>query len=70
MATSIFTCGVSNEDFREALDALRSLFIEYRPEMWTAEFATFVVPNEKVETGVALTAVGGEHDQRFVMAWE
>jgi hypothetical protein len=38
--------------------------------MWTGEFATFVAPHAPVATGVALTAVGGEHDRRFLVGWE
>ena len=40
------------------------------PEMWTAEFATFVEPNAPIATGIALTSLGGEHDRRFVVGWE
>ncbi len=38
--------------------------------MWTSEFAAFVVPHKSIPTGVALTAIGGEHDQRFLLAWD
>jgi GrpB-like predicted nucleotidyltransferase (UPF0157 family) len=27
-------------------------------------------PDAPIETGLALTAIGGEHDQRFVFAWD
>jgi GrpB-like predicted nucleotidyltransferase (UPF0157 family) len=58
------------DDFCDACEALVSVYVRYRPEMWTAEFATFVEPNAPVATGIALTAVGGEHDRRFVVGWE
>jgi GrpB-like predicted nucleotidyltransferase (UPF0157 family) len=61
---------VSADDFCEACDTLISVYVEYRPEMWTAEFVTFVAPNASIATGIALTAVGGEHDRRFLVAWE
>jgi GrpB-like predicted nucleotidyltransferase (UPF0157 family) len=38
--------------------------------MWTAGFAAFVAADTAIPTGVALTAIGDEHDQRFVAAWE
>ncbi len=61
---------VSADDFCDARDTLVSVYDEYHPEMWTAEFATFVAKNAPVATGIALTAMGGEHDRRFLVAWE
>jgi GrpB-like predicted nucleotidyltransferase (UPF0157 family) len=31
--------------------------------------ATFIRADSEVDTGVALTAVGGEHDRPFLVAW-
>ena len=61
---------VSADEFFRASDTLAGAYARYRTELWTPEFATFVVPNASIPTGVALTAVGGEHDQRFVLAWD
>jgi GrpB-like predicted nucleotidyltransferase (UPF0157 family) len=58
------------DDFCEARDAFVSVYVTYRPEMWTGEFATFAAPNGPVATGVALTAVGGVHDRRFLVGWQ
>jgi GrpB-like predicted nucleotidyltransferase (UPF0157 family) len=60
---------VAAADFAPACQRLSRAYASYRQEMWTDEFATFVRPNAEVETGVALTAVGGEHDRRFLSAW-
>ena len=38
--------------------------------MWTAGFATFVAADRAIPTGVALTAIEEEHDQRFVRGWD
>jgi GrpB-like predicted nucleotidyltransferase (UPF0157 family) len=57
-------------EFESALDRLRRIYVEHRREMWKGGFATFLVPGATVPTGVALTAIDGEHDQRFLGAWE
>ena len=61
---------VPADDFCDAREALVSVYAPYCPEMWTAEFATFVEPNAPIATGIALTSLGGEHDRRFVVGWE
>jgi GrpB-like predicted nucleotidyltransferase (UPF0157 family) len=58
------------DDFCAARDAFVSVYVTYHPEMWTGEFAAFVAPHALVATGVALTAVGGEHDRRFLVGWQ
>ena len=60
---------VAPADFVAARDVLARAYTTYSPEMWTAQFATFVREDAEVDTGVALTAVGGEHDRRFLTAW-
>jgi GrpB-like predicted nucleotidyltransferase (UPF0157 family) len=60
---------VAPADFVSARDKLSGAYASYQPETWTDEFATFVRADAQVDTGVALTAVGGEHDRRFLIAW-
>jgi GrpB-like predicted nucleotidyltransferase (UPF0157 family) len=60
---------VAPADFVSALDKLSRAYASYRRETWTDEFATFVRADAEADTGVALTAVGGEHDGRFLIAW-
>ncbi len=61
---------VPAEDFASARDALAQIYERYCLEMWTPGFATFVMPNAPIPTGVAPTAIGSGHDRRFVAAWE
>lgn len=61
---------VSADGFPQARDKLAVVYTSYRSDMWTAGFAAFVSPASQIATGVALTAVGGEHDRRFVVAWD
>lgn len=62
---------VSADGFSEARDKLAVVYTSYGADMWTAGFAAFVAPASQIATGVALTAVGGEHDRRFVFAnWD
>lgn len=61
---------VSAAEFSGARDALARVYACYRTAMWTPDFAAFVDPEASIPTGVALTAQGGEHDHRFVLAWE
>jgi GrpB-like predicted nucleotidyltransferase (UPF0157 family) len=66
-----FHVRVPADDFPEAAAALERRYEPYRPEMWTDAFAAFLVPEERrLPTGMALTAVGGEHDRRFTSGWE
>ena len=60
---------VPPEAFRAALAALREHYADYRPEMWTDDFAALVGDGGSLPVGVVLTAAGGEHDARFVTAW-
>ena len=60
---------VAPADFVSARDKLSRAYASYSPETWTDEFATFVRADPEVDTGVALTAVDGEHDRRFLFAW-
>jgi GrpB-like predicted nucleotidyltransferase (UPF0157 family) len=50
--------------------ALAQAYASHCPDMWTVGFATFVAEDTAIPTGVALTAIGDEHDQRFVVAWD
>ena len=61
---------VSPDDFSRARDTLAHTYAGYRTDMWTAGFATFVAADTAIPTGVALTAIGDEHDQRFVGGWD
>ena len=61
---------VSAGDFSQAREAFALVYTSHRADMWTAGFATFVAANAPIATGVALTAMGSEHDRRFVVAWE
>ncbi len=61
---------VRADEFVLARDVLASVNVGYRREMWTPEFATFVVRDASIPTGIALTAIRGEHDRRFVTAWD
>jgi GrpB-like predicted nucleotidyltransferase (UPF0157 family) len=58
------------DGFSEARDKLAVVYTSYSADMWTAGFAAFVAPASRIASGVALTAVGGEHDRRFVVAWD
>ena len=62
---------VPPEAFGRAVAALALRYRAYRPEQWTDEFATFEDARAKTPpVGVALTAIGGEHDERFVRGWQ
>lgn len=62
---------VAPEAFAHAASALSERFRRYRPDIWERGFAAFVVPEEtRLPTGIALTAVGGEHDRRFTRSWQ
>jgi GrpB-like predicted nucleotidyltransferase (UPF0157 family) len=60
---------VAPADFVPARDKLSRAYTSYNRETWTDEFATFVRTDAEVDIGVALTAVDGEHDRRFLSAW-
>jgi GrpB-like predicted nucleotidyltransferase (UPF0157 family) len=61
---------VAAADFPVALAALEARFTAYYRPMWTPEFAAFTIPEEqRLPTGLVLTAVGGEHDLRFTRGW-
>jgi GrpB-like predicted nucleotidyltransferase (UPF0157 family) len=60
---------VAPTDFDSARDELSRAYASYQRETWTDEFATFVRADAEIETGVVLTALGGEHDRRFAVAW-
>ena len=60
--------------FDAARDTLDRLYLRYREEMWTRDFATFVADPARdrrpIDIGLALTAIGSEHDERFTTAWQ
>ncbi len=62
---------VPGDAFGRAVEALTELYEVFRPDHWTDAFATFKDGRATdPPVGVALTAVGSEHDDRFVRAWE
>ena len=61
---------VSSAEFSGARDALGGIYASYRTETWTGEFATFIALDASIATGIALTAIGGEHDHRFIIGWD
>lgn len=60
---------VSQTTFPSAVLLLVEAYQPVHREMWTSEFAVFVVPEAEPETGIALTAIDGEHDHRFLTSW-
>jgi GrpB-like predicted nucleotidyltransferase (UPF0157 family) len=60
---------VAPGSFGAARDALRARFAPHRPDIWSDGFATFAVTGARLPVQLALTARGGEHDDRFTRAW-
>jgi GrpB-like predicted nucleotidyltransferase (UPF0157 family) len=58
---------VSLADFSGARDALARVYASTAHDVCPG-FASFVAPDAPIETGVALAAIGGDHDQGFVLA--
>lgn len=61
---------VPPESFEAAIEALRGAYVVVHREMWQSDFATFEVLGADAPTGIALTAIDGEHDRRFRRTWE
>ncbi len=57
-------------EFDAASDALRAVYSVVHPDIWERGFATFEVPGVEPPTGIALTAIDGEHDRLFRRSWQ
>jgi GrpB-like predicted nucleotidyltransferase (UPF0157 family) len=60
---------VPADRFPDAVRLLEAQYIPVHPEIWTAGFATFETSEHELPTGIALTAMGDEHDERFRRTW-
>ncbi len=60
---------VRPESFDATVEALRGVYALVHPEIWQIGFATFEIPGADLPTGVALTAIDGEHDRLFLGSW-
>jgi len=57
-------------EFDAASYALRAVYSVVHPDIWESGFATFEVPRVEPPTGIALTAIDGEHDRLFRRSWQ
>jgi GrpB-like predicted nucleotidyltransferase (UPF0157 family) len=53
-----------------ALDLLRDTCVPVNGQIWTDGFATFETHEHEVPTGIAVTAIGDEHDELFRRTWD
>ncbi len=60
---------VPRDEFQAVVGRLRATHDVVNPGIWTSEFATFAVRSSEPPAGIAVTAIGGEHDRRFVDGW-
>jgi GrpB-like predicted nucleotidyltransferase (UPF0157 family) len=60
---------VRPEDFERAVRTLGATYAPVHPEIWTNGFATFETPVYELPTGIAVTAIGDEHDTLFRRTW-
>jgi hypothetical protein len=60
---------VPTPTFRDVVTVLEREEDIAHPEIWSGGFATFTVRSEPC-IGIAVTAIGGEHDRRFRHAWQ
>ncbi|MFD3443655.1 GrpB family protein, partial [Microbacteriaceae bacterium 4G12] len=56
-------------DFPAAVEALRRSHAVVHPEIWGPTLAAFEAVGTALPTGIAVTPVGSEHDQRFTRTW-
>jgi hypothetical protein len=56
--------------FAGAVAALKRAYPVVHGDIWTDEFATFEAPGHPLLVGIAVTAIGKEHDVLFVRSWE
>ena len=55
--------------FAAVVAVLRRTYVVVHPEIWAPTLATFGVP-AALETGMAVTPAGSEHDLRFTRTWQ
>ncbi len=60
---------VPGGEFDRAVRLLSTMYTAVHPEIWTAGFATFETLAHDLPAGIALTAIGDEHDARFLQTW-
>jgi len=61
---------VPRADFARAVEVLRRRCRIVHPDIWTDGFATFEVDDHPLPTGIAVTALGDEHDELFRRTWQ
>ena len=61
---------VPRSGFAAAVDELSRRYRIVHPDIWTDGFATFELDAYALPTGIALTAVGDEHETLFIRSWE
>jgi GrpB-like predicted nucleotidyltransferase (UPF0157 family) len=60
---------VPPDDYPRAVATLSAAFPVGSPHSWAATLAVFDVPGPR-PTGLAVTPVGSEHDERFCRTWQ
>jgi GrpB-like predicted nucleotidyltransferase (UPF0157 family) len=60
---------VEADAFDAVVTRLRSTYPVASPKSWAATLAVFDVP-ARLPTGLAVTPIGSEHDQRFCLSWQ
>jgi GrpB-like predicted nucleotidyltransferase (UPF0157 family) len=60
---------VRPEDFKRAVRVLGLTDTPVHGEIWTSGFATFETSRHELPTGIAVTAIGDEHDTLFRRTW-
>ena len=60
---------VRPEDFDRAVRMLGATHTPVHGEIWTSGFATFETSRHELPTGIAVTAIGDEHDTLFRRTW-
>ncbi len=61
---------VAAEAFDAASGALSAVYAVVHPEIWESDLATFEIAVAEPPTGIALTAIDGEHDRLFRRSWQ
>ncbi len=56
--------------FDVASEVLSAIYAVAHQEIWQRGFATFEIPGAQPPTGIALTAIDGEHDRLFRRSWQ
>ena len=60
---------VPARDFERAVRSLSTMYAPVHPAIWTGGFAAFETLEHDLPTGIALTAIGDEHDTLFRRTW-